>query len=164
MPQCYLITPPDRLSSDLTIQYVIRPVLAQHLFEVEEADPGFISMRMLLLPLCIAYLPHGDANVYHQIQLRERMNRPLIPIIRKGLSIPREVTRQLILVIDDDLTAARHALAREHASDSRSFAHCRCRNERSMADLCHDERGHFGIPSGRERDRPGDTLIRMPSR
>jgi hypothetical protein len=110
MPQCYLITPPDRLSSDLTIQYVIRPVLAQHLFEVEEADPRFISMRMLRLPLCIAYLPHGDANVYHQIQLREQMNRPLIPIIRKGFSIPREVTRQLILVIDDDLTAARHAL------------------------------------------------------
>ncbi len=111
MPQCYLITPPDRQSSDLTIQYLIRPVVAQHLFEVEEADPRFISMRMLRLPLCIAYLPRGNANVYHQIQLREQMNRPLIPIIRTRFSMPREVTRQPILVIDDDLTAARHALA-----------------------------------------------------
>lgn len=78
------------------------------------ADPRFISMLVLQLictaPLCIAYLPHGDLSIYHQVWRRELTNLTLIRIIAKGVRLRCQFTRQPILVCDD-VAAARHALA-----------------------------------------------------
>ena len=121
--ECFVCVPLDqegsetRKRTDDVIEYIIRPAVAQHGFEViaphRIATPGIISRQVIELiaraDLVIADLTDQNPNVFYELALRHAVRKPLIQIIQRGQKIPFDVAQQRTVEYGTDVSGAARA-------------------------------------------------------
>lgn len=117
---CFVISPIGdegsdiRKISDLTYEYIIRPVVEEFGYHLTRADyikePGIITSQIIdqivESPLVIADLSDNNPNVFYELAIRHIIQKPYIQMIRSGQKIPFDITGLRTIPFDIDLKSA----------------------------------------------------------
>jgi len=112
--QCFVIAPigeegsDTRKRSDQILEHIILPPLQQYGYEATRADqidkPGMITSqvinRIIEDPLVIADLTDHNPNVFYELAIRHAAKLPVIQIIKKGQSLPFDISDSRTIFID----------------------------------------------------------------
>lgn len=113
---CFYITPigtegsPERLHSDLFLNYVVEPAIAELNLKIVRADQigkaGMIGAQIvehiLRSRLVIADLSFHNPNVFYELCLRHVIGLPLVQVIRQSDQIPFDVQQFRTIPIDNE--------------------------------------------------------------
>lgn len=131
---CFVIAPigevgsDTRTQSDQVLNYVIRPIVESRGYRAIRADeisePGIITSQIIQhvvdAALVIADLSGQNPNVYYELAVRHAIQKPFIQIIRKGESIPFDVSGTRTVFIDtrdlDSVEEAKQAIQEQVAT------------------------------------------------
>lgn len=102
--RCFFVSPigsetsPERLNSDIVMEYILRPVLNPLGYEVMRADqdPAPMMVRSILKDLLesdlvIADITGGNPNVFYEIAVRHCVGKPCITLLKKAEKAPFDV-------------------------------------------------------------------------
>ena len=117
---CFVISPIGdegsdiRERSDLTYEYIIRPVVEEFGYHLTRADyikePGIITSQIIdqivESPLVIADLSDNNPNVFYELAIRHIIQKPYIQMMRFGQKIPFDITGLRTIPFDIDLESA----------------------------------------------------------
>jgi nucleoside 2-deoxyribosyltransferase len=117
--KCFFVTPigeegsEERNNSDTLLQYFIEPVCHELGIEVIRVDKlttvdnidRTIIEHLRNDDLVIVDMTFSKPNVFYEFGYRSALNKPLIPMVKRGHSIPFDVTTlRTIEYVTDDLT------------------------------------------------------------
>jgi hypothetical protein len=117
---CFVICPigdegsPTRICSDLTFDYIIKPVVKKYGYNLNRADrmgkTGMISnhiiKQLLDSDLVIADLTDYNPNVFYELAIRHITQKPCIQMIKNGLKLPFDVYGIQTVFFETDLASA----------------------------------------------------------
>lgn len=120
---CFVICPigdegsPTREWSDLTFDYIIKPVVKEFGYKPLRADhikeSGMITTQiieqLIESPLVIADLTNSNPNVYYELAIRHIAQKPYIQMIKNNQKIPFDITGMRTIFFDTDLRQAANA-------------------------------------------------------
>lgn len=120
---CFVISPigdegsDTRKRSDLTYEYIIRPVVEKFEYHLIRADTikesGTITSQIIdqivESSLVIADLSDNNPNVFYELAIRHVIQKPYIQMIRSGQKIPFDITGLRTIPFDIDLKSANNA-------------------------------------------------------
>jgi hypothetical protein len=111
---CFVIAPigeegsPARIRSDKVFRHVIKPVCDECGYSALRSDieptPGMIGHQIIshLLrdDLVIADLTGLNANVFYELAIRHMVRKPVVQLIRKGETLPFDITQSRTIFLD----------------------------------------------------------------
>jgi hypothetical protein len=114
MQTCFVISPIGdkdseiRKRSDQVLKFIISPAVKPYNYDAiradQLADPGQITTNIILHikddPLVIADLTGMNPNVFYELAIRHAIQKPFIHIIKKGESIPFDVSGTKTIFFD----------------------------------------------------------------
>ena len=117
---CFVISPIGdegsdiRERSDLTYEYIIKPVVEKFGYHLTRADyikePGIITSQIIdqivESSLVIADLSDNNPNVFYELAIRHTIQKPYIQMIRSGQKIPFDINGLRTIHFDFDLKSA----------------------------------------------------------
>lgn len=120
---CFVICPigdkgtTDRTFSDLTFNYIIKPVVKNHGYSVDRADimgktgtiMPHVVKQILDSDLVIADLTNSNPNVFYELAIRHITERPCIQMIKDGQKIPFDIQGIETIPLGIDLANAAYA-------------------------------------------------------
>ena len=120
---CFVISPigdedsDTRKRSDLTYEYIIRPVVEEFGYDLIRADhinePGIITSQIIdkivESSLVIADLSDNNPNVFYELAIRHAIKKPYIQMVRHGQNIPFDITGLRTIFFEIDLESANNA-------------------------------------------------------
>ena len=120
---CFVICPigdidsPIRKRSDLTFNYIIRPVVESFDYKLLRADqinePGMITNQIIdqivESSLVIADLTDYNPNVFYELAIRHIVKKPYIQMIKSDLEVPFDIYDMRTIPYDIDLEHATNA-------------------------------------------------------
>ena len=120
---CFVICPIGdegtdiRERSNLTYEYIIKPVVKQFGYRPNRADyineSGMITSQIIdqivESSLVIADLSDNNPNVFYELAIRHIVQTPYIQMIRTGQNIPFDITGMRTISFDVDLESAHRA-------------------------------------------------------
>lgn len=120
---CFVICPigdegsPTREWSDLTFDYIIKPVVKKFGYKPIRADhikeSGMITTQiieqLIESPLVIADLTNSNPNVFYELAIRHIAQKPYIQMIKVNQKIPFDITGMRTIFFDVDLRQADNA-------------------------------------------------------
>ena len=128
--ECFVICPigetdsDTRKHSDLTFNYIIKPVVEEFGYSPNRADlvkeSGMITTqiidKIIKSPLVIADLTDSNPNVFYELAIRHVVKKPYIQMIKSNQDIPFDISGMRTILFDVDLEQAESAKKelREH--------------------------------------------------
>lgn len=128
--ECFVICPigevdsDTRRHSDLTFNYIIKPVVEEFGYSPNRADmvkeSGMITTqiidKIIKSPLVIADLTDSNPNVFYELAIRHVVKKPYIQMIKSNQQIPFDISGMRTILFDVDLEQAESAKKelREH--------------------------------------------------
>ena len=120
---CFVISPIGnegseiRKRSDLTYEYIIRPVVEKFGYTLNRADyikePGIITSQIIdkivESSLVIADLSDNNPNVFYELAIRHAIKKPYVQMMRIGQNVPFDITGLRTILFDIDLESANNA-------------------------------------------------------
>lgn len=120
---CFVISPigsegsDTRKRSDLTYEYIIRPIVEKFGYHLTRADyikePGIITSQIIdqifESSLVIADLSDNNPNVFYELAIRHVIKKPYVQMMRSGQKIPFDITSLRTISFDIDLESASNA-------------------------------------------------------
>lgn len=120
---CFVICPIGeegteiRVWSDLTFEYIIKPVVEQFGYKAVRANDikqsGMITSQiieqLIEAPLVIADLTSNNPNVFYELAVRHIVQKPYLQMIKTGQSTPFDVNGMRTIFFDIDLKQADNA-------------------------------------------------------
>lgn len=117
---CFVICPIGeegteiRVWSDLTFEYIIKPVVEQFGYKAVRANDikqsGMITSQiieqLIEAPLVIADLTSNNPNVFYELAVRHIVQKPYLQMIKTGQSIPFDINGMRTIFFDIDLKQA----------------------------------------------------------
>ncbi len=111
---CFFITPIGgeeneiRKHADMMLNHLLEPVMKEFDLQVIRADKiersGLITQQifehLVKARICIADLSFNNPNAFYELGVRHMTKRPTIQIIRKGDSIPFDVSQGRTIIVD----------------------------------------------------------------
>ncbi|MGL4934602.1 MAG: hypothetical protein ACRC51_03935 [Cetobacterium sp.] len=125
MKKCFIVSPigaegsEPRKHADEVMEYILTPTLKDSGYEVIRAD--FISTsqniskniitNIVEADLIIADLTTHNPNVFYELAVSHSLAKPTIQIIKKGDSLPFDVSHQRTLIYELNLPGAKKAIS-----------------------------------------------------
>jgi len=120
---CFVICPIGnenteiRERSNLTFEYIIKPIVEQFGYSLTRADyineSGMITSQIIDQivdsSLVIADLSDNNPNVFYELAIRHIVQKPYIQMIKSGHEIPFDITGMRTIYFDVDLELAHKA-------------------------------------------------------
>ena len=121
--ECFVICPigevdsDTRRHSDLTFNYIIKPVVEEFGYSPNRADmvkeSGMITTqiidKIIKSPLVIADLTDSNPNVFYELAIRHVVKKPYIQMIKSNQQIPFDISGMRTILFDTDLRQADNA-------------------------------------------------------
>ena len=121
--ECFVICPigeadsDTREHSDLTFNYIIKPVVEEFGYSPNRADmvkeSGMITTqiidKIIKSPLVIADLTDSNPNVFYELAIRHVVKKPYIQMIKSNQQIPFDISGMRTILFDTDLRQADNA-------------------------------------------------------
>lgn len=120
---CFVICPigdegsETRERSDLTYEYIIKPVVEEFGYSLNRADfikeSGMITSQIIdqvvESSLVIADLSDNNPNVFYELAIRHIVQKPYIQMIKSGQKVPFDITSMRTIYFDVNLELAHTA-------------------------------------------------------
>lgn len=120
---CFVICPigdedsETRERSDLTYEYIIKPVVEEFGYRLTRADfikeSGMITSQIIdqivESSLVIADLSDNNPNVFYELAIRHIVQKPYIQMIKSGQKVPFDITGMRTIYFDINLKSAHKA-------------------------------------------------------
>jgi len=120
---CFVICPigdedsETRERSDLTYEYIIKPVVEEFGYRLTRADfikeSGMITSQIIdqivESSLVIADLSDNNPNVFYELAIRHIVQKPYIQMIKSGQKVPFDITGMRTIYFDINLELAHKA-------------------------------------------------------
>lgn len=126
MKKCFVVCPIGkdgsdiRSNSDTVLEFIIEPVCKELEFSVTRVDKIFgvdridntIYQHLSEADLVIADMSEHNPNAFYEIGYRHALNKPLIPIMKEGTTIPFDLASLRTITYANDLKKADNAKKR----------------------------------------------------